>query len=165
MRLRNNWLPDRPVLPLTVQSIAVVLAQLKEGRYKSAGDYMSTAKGKHLEAHEWTSRLARQHRVCVRSALRGLGPSRQCAELPLDDLVKGAAAVAGQRGIPIGLANTCIVLYYFVLREIELGTMLATSVTIDAETKEASIKVPATKTDPRALGRTRSWDASACPRP
>ena len=71
--------------------------------------------------------------------MRGLGPSRQCEELPLEDLVKGAAAVAGQQGIPIGLVNTSTVLYYFVLREIELGTMLATSATVDAEKKEVRL--------------------------
>ena len=75
-RFHKNWLGDEPILPLTPRSIAVVLAQLKEGNYRSVGDYVSTAKNKHLELHEWTSRLARAHTVNARSALRGIGPAK-----------------------------------------------------------------------------------------
>ena len=74
VRQHKNWLSS-PVLPLTVESIAVVLSQLKEGHYRSADDYASIAKDHHLRAHEWTTRLARQQRVCVRSAMRGIGPA------------------------------------------------------------------------------------------
>ena len=109
---------------------------------------MSTAKNKHLETYEWSTRLARQHRVCVRSALRGLGPGRQCEELPLEDFVGGAVVIAGQPGVPIGLENTCTILYFFVLREIELGAMLAKSVGIDQDKAVVNIKLPATKSDP-----------------
>ena len=47
--LRVNWFGDEVApLPLTCQSIAAVMRQLKEGRYASAADYMSTAKAQHL---------------------------------------------------------------------------------------------------------------------
>ena len=89
-RLHWNWIKDAPVLPLTVYSIAVVMAQLKDGDYSSAADYMSTAKSMHLRTYEWTSMLARQQNVCVRSALRGMAPGNQCEEIPLSDFTQGA---------------------------------------------------------------------------
>ena len=156
-RFHKNWLGEEPVLPLTPHSIAVVISQLKEGKYRSVGDYMSTAKNKHLESYEWTSRLARAHTVNVRSALRGIGPAKQCEEVGLEDLIRGANAVLGKPGIPIGINNTFVVLYFFVLREIELGTMLAASVRTDRVKKTVHIDLPATKTDPMALSCTRSW--------
>ena len=57
-RLHRNWL-DTPVLPLTMESIAAVTAQLKEGSYHATPDYVSTAKSRHLRRYEWTSMLAR----------------------------------------------------------------------------------------------------------
>ena len=124
---------------------------------------MSTAKNRHLETYEWSTRLARQHRVCVRSALRGLGPGRQCEELPLTEFITGAAAIAGQPGVPVGLENTCVILYFFVLREIELGTMLVKSVEVDYVKAVVCIRLPATKTDPMALSCSRSWGCVCLP--
>ena len=118
---------------------------------------MSTAKNKHLESYEWASRLVRAHTVNVRSALRGIGPAKQCEEVGLEDLVRGANVVLGKPGIPIGINNTFVVLYFSVLREIELGTMLAASVRTDKEKKVVNVDLPATKTDPMALSCTRSW--------
>ena len=99
-RVRQNWMGTQPVLPLTPHTIAVVLAQLKEGGYRSVGDYISTAKGKRLEQYEWSSRLARARAIYVRSALRGIGPAKQCEEVPFDDMIKGAKAVADESNVP-----------------------------------------------------------------
>ena len=92
--LHVNWFGKEVApLPLTCQSIAAVLCQLKEGRYASAADYMSTAKAQHLRRHEWSTRLARQHTISVRSALRGIAPGKSCEEIPLEEFVAGAAAI------------------------------------------------------------------------
>ena len=120
-RLHRNWLGDEvPVLPLSVWSLTVVSAQLKEGGYRSPGDYLSTAKARHLREHEWSSRLARQHSVCLRSATRGIGPGKQCAELLLADFVKGALLIKDARGTPFGFTYTGVIAYFFVLREISV---------------------------------------------
>ena len=71
VRLHKNWFGSSvPVIPLTVHSLAAVIGQLKEGHYHAAADYVSTAKAVHLRRHEWSTTLARQHTVCLRSALR-----------------------------------------------------------------------------------------------
>ena len=156
-KLHKNWMGDTPVLPLTVDSIAAVLGQLKEGQYRSADDYMSTAKDHHLVHHEWSSRLARQQRVCVRSALRGIGPSHQCGEILLDDFADAATKLANDERLPVGFANTGVLSYFFCLRELELSTMVATSVSLDTSKQIVSILLPSTKVDVMALSCTRSW--------
>ena len=52
-----------------------------------------------------------------------------------------------------------------MLREIELGTMLATSATVDAGKKEVSIKLRPLKPTPGRWCARDIGDASACPRP
>ena len=50
-RLRVNWFgASLAVLPLTVDSIAAVLSQLKAGGYRSVGNYVSRAKFQRLQA-------------------------------------------------------------------------------------------------------------------
>ena len=157
-RLHRNWLgPEVPVLPLTTWSITVVAAQLKEGGYRSPGDYLSTAKNRHLREHEWSSTLARQHSVSLRSCMRGLGPGRQCAELLLKDFTVGADMVDSQKGIPAGFKFAGVLAYFFVLREIEQSLMLYTSVSVDVIKEVVTLQLPASKTDWVALSCERSW--------
>ena len=102
VRLHRNWMgPSVPPLPLTLDSIAAVLGQLKRGQYRSADDYMSVAKDHHLRHHEWSTMLGRQARVCVRSALRGIGPSHQCSEIPLDGFVRAAEELRDRPTLPV----------------------------------------------------------------
>ena len=96
MRLHHNWLgPDVPPLPLTVASITGVVAQLKEGKYLSAADCASAAKGRHMQRYEWCGMLERCKKASVRSARRGLGPAAQCGELLLADVVIAFTAIQG----------------------------------------------------------------------
>ena len=92
---------------------------------------MSTAKAMHLRDYEWSSRLSRQHSVCVRSALRGMAPGNQCEAIPLADFTRGAYAVAGRKDVPVGFQFTAVLAFFFLLREIELSTMLDSSVAVD----------------------------------
>ena len=172
-RLHHNWLgPDVPVLPLTTWSITVVAAQLKEGGYRSPGDYLSTAKNRHLREHERSTTLARQRSVSLRSCTRGLGPGRQCAELLLEDFTVGADMVDTQKGIPVGFKFAGVLAYFFVLREMEQSLMLYTSVSVDVVKEVVTLQLPASKTDWVALSCERSWgcvctpgsvSADACP--
>ena len=102
VRLHRNWHGDRPleypVLPLTVHSIAAVMAQLGKGRLRSAADYLPTAKDAHLRRFDWNSQLARQHTLSVRAARRGIGPSKQCHEIDPADFVRGARLSATTPG-------------------------------------------------------------------
>ena len=96
-----------------MDSLAAVLAQLKDGRYWAAADYVSTAKSMHLREHEWSSMLARQHAVCLRSALRGLGPKKQCDEFELHDLTMAARLLKDEDKMPLGLHRTSVVGFFF----------------------------------------------------
>ena len=90
----------------------------------------------------------------------------------MDVFIKAATKIADDYAMPVGLHRTAVICYFFVLREIELGTMLYESVTVSVGKKTVTILLPATKTDPQALSCERSWgcvcpegleDASACP--
>ena len=129
----------------------------------------------HLRSFEWTSRLARQQNVCVRSALRGMALGNQCEEMLLGEFTQGAYTMAGRPRVPVGLHFMAVVAFSFVLREIELSTTLLSSVVIDSTALVVSILLPATKADPGARSCARSWgractdpdkaDAFACPLP
>ena len=114
VKLHRNWLPHEPVLPLTTHSIAAVMSQLKEGDYSASPDYMSTAKARRLKLYEWTSMLARQHTVCVRSATRGTGPRKQCKEVDMATFVSGAIKLADDMRVPVGLPRSAVICYFFM---------------------------------------------------
>ena len=118
---------------------------------------MSTAKAQHLRRHEWSTRLARQHTVSVRSALRGIAPGKSCEEIPLEEFVAGAAAIENHFRVTVGFKYTSVLGFFFMLREIELSLMLYRSVTTDTVRKKVTILLPASKTDFEALSCSRSW--------
>ena len=90
----------------------------------------AVTKTMHLKEHEWTTRLARQHTVCVRSALRGIGPDQTSEEITLDDFTRGADMIRDDPAVTIGFCFTCVVALLFMLRELELSTMMLKSVTV-----------------------------------
>ena len=59
--------------------------------------------------------------------------------------------------MPIGFYRTSVVACFFMLRDIELSTMLYSSVALDISHHTVTIHLPATKTDPMALSCERSW--------
>ena len=46
---------------------------------------------------------------------------------------------------------------FHIFREIELSFVIASSVDINWETREDTFSLPVSKTDPRAVGCTRTW--------
>ena len=75
-------------------------------------------KSRDLQKYEWTSMLAREHAVCMRSATRGIGSSKQCKEIEMEVFVKAATKLAEGYHIPVGLQRTAVICYFFVIREI-----------------------------------------------
>ena len=64
------------------------MAQLKAGGYRSAANYLSAAKRRHIElAFPWSDELAACQRDCQASVLRGIGPAHQCHEIDLDGIL------------------------------------------------------------------------------
>ena len=149
-------------MPLTMRSISCVAASLKEGCYSSAADYSSTAQAQHLKSYEWASMLAWQHTVCLRSALRGIGGAKQTEELLLVDFTTGAVQIEAHFDTPVGVVYSVVVAYFFMMREIELSTLLSSSVTLCMVRRLVTIWLPASKTDPEALSVTRTWGC-VCP--
>jgi len=142
-----------------VSSIFAVVAMLKAGGYRSPKAYTSRAKDRHVElGFRWDDELARAVRKVVRSATRGLGPSRQSQALPFDELHK--LPLDSEPYVshgPIGPRNLLIVGSLFCTREIEVSLALKRHVTFDTLRSAVSWCLPCDKTDPTAVGKTRTW--------
>ena len=104
------------------------------------------------------SMLARHHTICIRSALRGIGPAKQSEEIPLHIFVVAAKSLTHSSASlkrHFGMQRIGVVAYFFMLREIEVSTMLFASVDINVVTMVISIPLSASKADPCALSVTR----------
>ena len=159
-----------PVLPLTASKVYLVAALFKEGGYRAFKSYLSKAKDMHvLGGYAWDIQLDLAFRKAALSVLRGLGTSRQSApfDLPLALEKADDASVIHTDGAPVGWRNLLVIGVFFIMREIELAGALAAHVTLDAEARRITLKLPVSKTDVRAVGCTRSWTclcAGAAPR-
>lgn len=145
--------------PLTVSSIFAVSSMLKAGGYRASPVYASRAKDHHVEqGHRWTEELARAVNRANRSATRGLGPSRQSQALPFSELCSLARdATPLVPDGPLGPRNLLILGSLFCTREIEASLALRSHVSVDYLRSRVSWCLPCDKTDPAAIGKTRSW--------
>ena len=122
--------PHSGALPITVESLKCVVAQLKHCGYASCANYISAAKDEHLsQGHSWSEFLAREAKRAIRTAGRGVAAPRQDSEL---DLVRihGLALPLGENeplvpGGPVGARRMAIFASFHLLRELEISTMLA----------------------------------------
>ena len=77
------------VLPLTATKVEGVLAVFKAGRYRTPGNYVSVARTHHVrEGPPIDEALKWELNAGARSVTRGIGPSHQCAELPVPRFVE-----------------------------------------------------------------------------
>ena len=150
---------NEPVLPITVQSVQAVVAQMKDQEYASIANYISIAKDKHIgHGHTWNEFLSREARRGTRSGTRGRGAAKQDEELDLDAAF--TLDIGSDPLVPGGMCNFMWALEvgtFFVLREIELSTSLASAVSVNKEKLEVTVALPVSKTDPKAIGCTRTW--------
>ena len=63
-----------------------VAAQMKSAGYRSFINYLDTMKALHVEEFEWTPVMVLCRKRCLASTQRGIGPSRQSMELPLQGI-------------------------------------------------------------------------------
>lgn len=115
-----------PVYPLTLGSLLVIASLFKKGGYRPFPNYLSAAKGAHIEAgREWTQLLAHIATWVDRSVLRGIGPARQSCSFDLRKLCllprSPAAVVAAGPQQPVRLA---LLATLFLLREVEASPAL-----------------------------------------
>jgi len=146
-------------LPITVGSLKAVVAQLKDQKYASIGNMISVAKDRHVGAqYSWSEFLVREARRGTRTGTRGKGAPHQDDEFDLDSAF--ALGLGEEPLCPGGPCNTMLALEvgaFHVLREIELSTALASSVTFNPDSLEETFALPVSKTDPKAIGCTRTW--------
>ena len=148
-----------PPIPLTTPGIRAVAAQMKDAHYRSFPGYLSAAREIHgAEGHEWTSELERTRKRCVASTQRGIGPPRQCIEIPpqrILDLALDDNSLHDHG--PINPTAWAILCSFHMLRGAESASALATSLSIDVATRRETFRLPGSKTDPQAIGCARSW--------
>ena len=148
-----------PIFPITVPKLLAVGALFKQGKYRSFQNSLSTMKDEHITlGHLWSEQLSRCSTKVERSVSRGIGPSRQCVGLDLVAVSQlGLPKDQLSQGGPIGPGNLVVAGSFFMLREIEASLALWQSVTFDVGARLVSWNLPASKSDPKALGKTRSW--------
>ena len=151
---------DVDPFPLTVLKIYAVGSLLKAGGYRSPANYMSRAEEEHVvRGCGWDDQLALAVRKTTTSITRGMGPGRQSSPLDLSRVwccdIPWRSEIPG---CPLGGKDLIVAGSFFCVREIELSLALRQHVVFDEHQSRVSWLLPSSKTDPKALGKTRSWD-------
>ena len=157
--LRRERLPP---LPLTAIKFHTIGSLLKLGGYRSADNYATIAKRKHVESgYQWSAELELASKRMVTSCQRGMGPPRQSEplnyeailllDLPADPLIDGG---------PLNTKALAVMATMFLTREVEVAMAERSHVVADHEEKTISWLLPVSKTDYKALGCRRSWGCS-----
>ena len=127
-------------MPLTAEKVEGVLTVFKKGRYRSIGNYLSVAKSMHIRAgHGLDEQLLMEMAAGRRSVTRGIGPAKQCEELPLANLLPAFGKLETRILPPKVVKNLTAIGCFFILREVELTLMLLTSVTFNVSHKLITI--------------------------
>ena len=171
-RFHRAVLGDRtPTYPLALKSLIAISAIFKRGGYRAFQNYVSAAKARHKElGHQWSDQLDNAVRWCTRSVVRGIGPPRQSQPLWFHNLLRLELDFQPlvQDG-PIGPWHLAMLATMFLLREIEVAHALRSSLTYNCTMQEVTLLLPVSKSDPSALGTSRTWcclcqhRALACP--
>ena len=148
-----------PTLPLTIEAIIGVVSQMKSLGYRSVPNYLSAIKDRHIAAgFPWTSLLDREGRRAQRTALRGIGPAKQCGDFDLNEVFKlGLGMEPLVNGGPLNPGCMAELNCFHLLRDMESSCALASHLSIDLTRQVESLELPVSKTDPGAIGCTRSW--------
>ena len=146
------------LLPLTTEKTYCVAAQFKAQGYRSFANHIDTVSDAHKEQYPWGDELDRARRRSLQSTQRGIGPSRQCFEVPISDvhsllLPADPLVPAG----PICPGEWAVVSAFHMTRGAESSCARADSVSINEASKTYSWKLPVAKEDPQATGCVRSW--------
>lgn len=150
------------LFPPSLLSVRALAATLKRGGYRSAESYLLLYKSEcERRGVPYTADLLRVHRDCVRSCLRGLGGPVRALALPFERLGELSVGEDGpwNTGGPVGPAAAVIAGAWFLTREVELSTTRAALVTLRGSSPEdfcVEWRLPASKSDPQALGVARS---------
>ena len=165
----RKWDPYK----ITPRKLEMAAGLLQKGGYRSAKAYLAVIKGHFvLKGGKWTHQLDHVMRGLVRAVERGLGPAKKTAPLPLEALYALPADQVEQRRTatwPAAGLDAAGISCAWLLRELESSAAKLSDITIHESLDGLSCGwaewvLPATKTDPKAEGVTRSL-ACACPSP
>jgi len=156
------WFRDSvDVLPLTADKIEAIGAMFRAGGYRAIDNYLSRMKDAHLAGgYMWDQFLQRAVRRVRRAVTRGIGPARQSAMIDLAAAFIALKCHDGQplcTGGPVGFRNALVCGAFWMLRELEISSALVRHVSVDAGSQSIEWNLPASKTDVKALGKTRRW--------
>ena len=134
----------------------------KAGRYTSFKNYLYAARGQHIKlGYIWTQLLERISKECVRSVLRGAGPSKRSLPLDINKVVQNIRADRwnyDDEDKPVDQLAVVLAGTYFMCREIELSGALHYEAHATTSGDPFSLLFPASKKDTEANGVTRSID-------
>ena len=140
--------------PLTSERIHGVGTLLKAGGDRSTNKHIGVAKKTHIDGgSEWSDVLKLASSRFVASTLRGMGPSRRSEpndfalvvklDLPADPVAPNG---------PLGSMDVLVIRVLCMLRELESGTAKRINLRVNAVDKTVTMRLPASKRDPQALG-------------
>ena len=154
--LHERWFgPGIPVLPLTVTSIFGVAAQMKDSKYRRFSNYMDTMVAEHSANFDWDRSLDLARKQCCRSTTRGIGPARQCHEIPIHVIYALNLSMEPLHpNGPVCPAQWATLSIFHILRRAESACALASNMVIYYEACEESWHLPISKTAPTGVGCT-----------
>ena len=161
--MHRTWFRDEHYLPLTTTKIACVSALFKAGKYCSFANYIGRAKSEHIASFHihgchWTEEMNVAVRDASRSVQRGLGSSRQSSPVDVQKIYAlDLPTTPLSPGGPISPKSYAVLGVFFMTREIEIGCAGFSDLRLDEAQSELSWRLPVSKSDPRALGTTRTW--------
>lgn len=156
--------------PLGREVVEVVCGALRKAKYRSACDYLSAAKGRHIaEGFPIDLALERDLKLARRACLRGIGPPHRSEALTLELLIRlgrecSSRDGAGWAGGPVAdlamrsRVRSYVVGMWWLLRVDELLhlTVEEGCVRIDRGRRQVHLRIPESKTDAEGRGATRS---------
>ena len=143
---------------MTVWSLVCVASLFKKGDDRSFNQYVSSLKGFHVEAgRAWTQEIEYARAWCKRSVLRGIGPARQSHELDLPAAIQlpDSETPWSDNG-PLWPRRVVSVGSAFLGRVIEIANARGTDMSLNHSAREVTWLLPASKSDPEALGVKRT---------
>ena len=157
VEFHTAWFKNDEWLPLTPLRIEAVAAVFEKGGCRSYPNYLSKAKETHINAgHVWSSALELEARKSSMSTLRGIGPPRQSAPFGVQLLWNLETVYPSACG-PLRFRDAMVVACFWLLREVELAHLMYIDVSVNTLRLTVSLRLSVSKTDPRALGCTRTW--------
>ena len=146
---------------LTPDLIYTVMGAFKLAKYRSAEQYLETAKQAFIhDGGIWSDQLRQAARAAVRSCKRGIGCPKQAKGLPLSKLGNVGDMRPLANGGPVHPARATILASWWLLREIEASFSRVKHIAVSHEERKISWRLPSSKADWKALGAVRSHRCS-----